>query len=377
MADKTFKVKPGEEIDIFIRRRRQDAERIIPYKKKRGIIDPFSRDEFLPRRLSSASYIRFFDLGQLAGEVFVDNPHTITPGVVYDSLSSNFDVAGTGPTEADYRAREAIFVDNLATIEEDYRELKPTSATPLNIGILGDDGLGGNTTLAYLIATEPRFTNQGLSLSPTVLANSRFGVGSPVYNYSFRVAGEFKNHITATYDPEASAAAFTPTNTDVYYLLPSLYFVFASNSDGAGVEHAQYLNYFYRSVPRAPLVDPLNEFYPFSVPGSKQWFKVNANPALTTLAAYNSALTAAQIARGLPGARLYDVTGSGSSYAWTPGVNPVNYDNPAYSSLYPIYPDGSFAQSSFNILARPDEFRILLAIIRQGENYFYVWSNID
>lgn len=56
---------------------------------------------------------------------------------------------------------------------------------------------------------------------------------------------------------------------------------------------------------------------------------------------------------------------------------PVNFNNPAYTSLYPIYPNGDEISVNYAYVYEPAEFRILLAVIKQGEEYFYVWSNLD
>jgi hypothetical protein len=363
MADKTFKVNPGEEIEIAIRRRRRDAETILGNRRKRGIIDPFSRDEFLPRRLTKETGILIYDLGQLAGAEYADNPQTIIPGVVYSGTSGNLNVASV-PVIADYRAREVVFIDNLETLEATYRKLQVVDADPLGIGILS-----GASVIAGVNSSNANWKNSGLVLSDEELSAENFGIGSPVYNYSFFLTDAFANPITAEPDPEAEIVAFTPGANDKYFLLPCYYFVFASNSKEDSPSRLQYLNYFYRALPRAPAVDPLNEFYGTGLAGAKNWFNGNS------LAAYNNSLDSAKVARSLPNARLFEAVGSGSSWAWTPGNPASGFDNPAYSSLYPIYPDGNFAHSAFNQLDRRNS--ILLAIIKQEDTYYFVWNSAD
>lgn len=370
MSEKTFKVHPGEEIEISIRRRRKDAENILGSRRRRGIIDPFARDEFLPRRLTNETGILFYDLGQLAGDDYTDNPHTITPDVVYTNTSSNLNAA-TAPVIADYRTREAIFIDNLATLEEDYRKLQKNDSEPLGVAVLGS----GGATLSSLNLANPDWTNNGLKLTPEQLADSSFGIGSPVYNYTFRVNGPFVNPITAEPDPDADIVAFTPGAKDIYFLLPCFYSVNALNSKDSSATYLQYLNYFYRGLPRSVAVDPTNEFYGTALAGSKQWFKTHINPALTTFAAYNNAYNSARVARQLPGARMFEANGSGVTWNWVEETPPINFDNSTYSSLYPVYADGDYEHSNFTQLARLDS--ILLAIIKQEGDYFFVWNFAD
>lgn len=360
MSEKELKLKPGEEIEIFIRRLKKREKIGNAPVKRGGIIDPFSRDEFLPRRLKTSTGIIFYDLGQLAGDAYIDNPYTITPDVVYNSFGSNLNV-GAVPVLSDYRAREAVFIDNLETLEDDYRKLQTNDADPLGIGILGA-GVSVNSS-------NPNWKNSGLVLSDEELSNANFGIGSPVYNYSFRLRGDFVYPITSEPDFDAARVEFTPGKNDIYFLLPEIRFVYALNSQGSNPEHLQYLNYFYRALPRTPAVDPSNPFYGTVLAGSKQWFSGNSESA------YNNARNSALVARALPNARLFEAVGSADSYAWTPGNSPADFDNPAYSSLYPVYPSGNFAHSNFIQLGAPE--KILLAIIKQGENYFFVWNFAD
>jgi hypothetical protein len=367
MAEKTFKIQPGEEIEISIRRRRQDAETILGSRRKRGIIDPFAPDEFLPRRLNKQSYVEFYDLGQMADGT--DNPFNIVPGVVYNGFSSNLNVASV-MTAADYAAFEAIVVSQIENLDQIYKKLVPADSDPLGIAVLGSPEVGtGTITLESLNTSNPHWTANGLNIPGEDLANPNFGIGSPTFNHSFRLKGDFKYHITTEYDWDADDAVFNPSNSDKYFLLPAFYFAYALNSKTTGLATLQYLNYHYVPVPRQPAVNPENEFYGASYAGTKSWYNGQS------LGLYNTANTAAKIIRSHPDGRLYEVVGSGSGWAWTTGNPAIDFNNAAYSSLYEVYPAGDYLLANYIQLAKIE--KILLAIIKQGETFYFVWNFAD
>lgn len=367
MSEKTFKVNPGDEIEISIRRRQKDSEKIVPFRKKRGIIDPFAPDEFLPRRLNKQSYVEFYDLGQMADGT--DNPFNVVPGVAYNEFSSNLNVTSI-MAAADYAAFEAAIVSQLENLETIYKKLVPEDTNPLGIAVLGSPEVGtGTITLESLNTSNPHWTTKGLNIPSEDLANPNFGLGSPTFNHSFRLKGTFKYHITTEYDWDADDALFTPTNTDKYFLLPCFYFAYALDSKTTGLTTVQYLNYHYVPLPRQPAVNPESEFYGASYAGSKSWY--NGQSA----GLYNTANTAAKIIRSHPNGRLYETVGSGDSWAWTPGNPAIDFNNAAYSSLYEVYPAGDFLLANYIQLAKPE--KILLAIIKQGETFYFVWNFAD
>lgn len=263
------------------------------------------------------------------------------------------------------------YIDNLATLQTDYRELKKNDSTPLGIGVLGrNESNTANIILANLNLAEDKWTDAGLNLTAEDLANIGFGIGSPAFNYTFRVRGDSINHITAIYDPLAEAVEFNPTNSDVYFLLPSIYFTYGSNSAPSGsITYVQYLNWFFWQRPRNIFVDPENEFYSYQI--NQNWFNGES------LSDYEAAYEGGVVMRSLEGARMFETHGSGTNWLWEHDTPAENFNNAAYSSLYEVYPDGDFLLTNFVQSPLPEDFRILLAIIRQGENYFYVWSNID
>ena len=318
MAEKIFKVNDGEEIVIRVpRHKKPDGGRISSPNERGGIIRNRKEDDYLARRLNK-KLINFYDLGQ----ILIDGAwQDIFFQIIKDWILGGIPFVEE-LTETDFTSRDALILGNGT---ERARRIEKPHGTAFEMRVSGI----GFTEL--LNADNPKWTSSGLRLTGEQLAADYFTIGftssfDSTFFTSFILTGPEKNKITASPSPSAESVAFTPQKTDTYYLVPAL-----ARSEGITDTNDESLGY-----PREIL--QLNYFY--TVRPRTQFLAGNTLDH-----------------RLLPNARLMKTTQNsfGGAFSYAEALPSLFTETGEFSENEPL--SGS-----------------LLAIIKQGNQLFYVWS---
>lgn len=314
--------------------------------QNKGIGEPFRQDEFLPRRLSKTG-IQFNDVGQIiVGGVWRNLPFSIAPPV--ENLPSEPLVRDLEIN--DYAARDAELVDGESgRLINSGRRIEKAHGDYFNIKITGD----GFTH--YTRATDPAWTSGGLKLTAEELAADNFTIQnvfvlngnefeSPDYGYFPRIVltGASKNKITDVYDAGAPSVPFAPAAADNYYLLPLL-----AAPDGR-VNRTQFervrVGFSYTPLPRFP---------------DKPALKVTYNTVPEPDTDNARFVAAANVLVDLPNIKGFADTDDGAG--WT-----------SYGAGG--FPGETHFSRRINYVGAAILTGVLAAVIRQNNNWYYVWT---
>lgn len=368
MASKTFRVKNGERIEIEVGGGGDNrAAEIVPYKSQ-SILRKRKQPDYLPRR-SRPSGIRIFDLARFADGSEID--FLINPILDLTSESS-FDEIKL-PKFSDFAARDQFIFDLIEneSFESVFYEIKQADGDFYRIA-LSDNENGDNPE--YLTSDSTRWTERGFKMPDnlTILyldSNEdgqnqewRINLVSPIY----LIDGLQK--VTNVYDFEADAVDFEFQKSDVIFWMPRLsaHRVFVEYPNPTGSDFGDFersLGNQFRFAPRQyylengidPEVDPTIS----SV--------IASYPAEDYAAARAAALWHQN---NLTNQRCYEGYYDYAANEW-------NYSEIEPPDVLPVPPFGVAPSAAVNItcniLGFYEENGTLVAIVKRGNNFFYLW----
>lgn len=196
-----------------------------------------------------------------------------------------------------------------------------------------------------------KWTANGLKLSPAELAETVFEIGGTA------LKGDDKAHITATLDYEAAAAAFSPSAIMDIFVVPKIYI-----ADGYSV---------YFTVPGGLEVSNAATPYRIIPFGTNAWDKAHSQYRKYYSASWQAGGQNNQIQdywNAYEAAQTLEYYGIGRSNL-IPGAG----FPPPPADPYGDHPTGDPFALYLNT-TESEVINILLFIIRQNNNLFYVWS---
>lgn len=336
-----------------------------PSSLGKGIIKTRRPNDYLPRRKKRTNgFIQFYDLGQFVSEEsWQDLDFKVMPDMNLEFNNPSF---GRDLELSDYQSLDDLITETpLADFETHFRKIEKTPGVDFQFGVFGSD-----FSYSFGDIVDTKWTTAGLELSDAELADSQlsFDCGYPIFQ-SFILTGDSKNKITSVYDAGSDAVAFTPGETDKYFLVPALLATYgaAETTDlTTGFDVNYYLNYFYRLFPRAGFA--AGQFGS----GSAVYTRF---PVTNTLFYYNDAYTQSLIHRAFPGARAKKFTFTGFGVGDYSDYDAADFPPADVFPTPPAMPDTSEAiRLNANFIQQDAPEGSLLAIIKQGENWFYVWK---
>lgn len=322
--------------------------------RKKGLISRRRTEDYLPRRKPKTSGLKFYDLGYIQGEPYFDLPFSSLP-----TLENNFASPVRAVNRDDYEARDSFLFD--FTPPEDY------AATFSQIiktqGTIYDLRVSNGVTTFILNSSSDKWNDQNLIvLDASFFSQSVFEIICPnQFFHSFKLKGTGRNKITTVFDFNADDfTTFIPTKTMTIYLLPELIFSVGQAINGTPNYR---LNYFYTIFNRAMFFNLMDDFYGYEINGT--W---TGNPSDSTN--YLKAWQATLVQKAKTSARAFN-----NSFA-NPNIVNMNLSDypPAYYTTPPAVPSGGGFLTAVMANATPVPNEALLAIIKQGSQYYYIWK---
>lgn len=333
---KDFKGKG--DIIVNVGQAEDDASGPGPRKRRGGPIPPQPRTKKTARRRIKAGNIIFYDLGQQkAGSTWTFNHWYLSPAIIGPPTLP----PTIGDFEpADHEAIRAVIVPgDITTIAANYRRITKPHGDTFQIGLILDE-----TGPIILNSANPKWTTSGLELTADELVSSGVEIYDPndvkyfepvSLNYG---SPELGNKVTAVNDPDAARVVpFRMERGDVWFLMPRATRSGASTYDGTR-NHLSGFTYQFR--PRFPDIFPAQD--QATAPGDD----------------FAAMLAAFAILADQPGVRSFPEPDPGDD--WIAG--PI-------AAAEPIDATGSVEYSGGGIPAG-----LLLAIVKKGSNYFYIWN---
>jgi len=357
MVDKKFTISPGGKVIIEIGRPTETRKPFTGHLSAKGLIQSRREDDYLPRRLKVLGGINFYDLGQiLSAGVFVDLAFNVTPTIT----QVNGFLESGAPTLADYKnLTDLILTVGAANLAANYRKFDLDRGGYFNPVIIAD-------AETIFLATAPAWTAEGLKLTETQLAADDFTIaqGNEIFS-QIKLVGSGKNKITALYDYAAAAVAFTPGKSDIYFFVPLLMRLTSTGSyTESGTQTRISLIGDIRPMPRVPLLDAASEHY-------KKTFNNSSSLNDPSDAKYLEVLRIIRLIKeAATGQVSRKATYNGIFWSYASQSQGVYPNEPPFGSL-------TRPASAFLIGAGFSSFPVagsLAAIIKQGEDLFYVWS---
>ncbi|MBS1797469.1 MAG: hypothetical protein JSS81_26840 [Acidobacteria bacterium] len=321
---KKYTVKPGQRVTIEINRKSEVRSSKYQAQSPKGLLAAARPEDYPARRIRPGG-IMFYDLGLAkTGDVLSDIDSQIVKAWTNTGGSG---LPYTPPLDdSDYEGRDALVLSNLAQaapITPEFTEIIPAALT------FGDETV-------YLTAGTSSWSAKGFRATPAQLSRDSisiyFGFGDGKYFDQIVLKGDGANKITSENSYAADPVPYTLKKDDKIYLVPvfCLSFLQEEFDDHLGFFHfVQQLNSFWMFFPRMPI---LNGTAPDDVDG-----------------------------KTLANARVMRSTQSSFGGSFT------NTEQPA----------SAFESASTNSLSistlTPAGF--LVAVIKQGEQTFYVWKN--
>lgn len=362
MADKKFTIKPGSKVIIEINSQSKVPGSRFQVQTAKGLIAARREDEYLPRRLKSAKFITFYDLGFKYNEEdgFADVDYSIAPTIGSTNSSSP---QAAQPTKAQIDQFAAhILTPGVENLAANYYRLSVESATH-NAVTIAYDSANINLGAGY----QTNWGDNGLKLFDD-LKNAANITFFPNYNYSFKVKGSSANKITSVNNYAASAVSYTIGESDKFYLMPLVVVPRASAwIQSVGATPAEFDTLFtdMRVIPRIPFQfgdEPTYGFVP-----NIQWTDGDTNPD-----DYENAKLLIEVMND-PAFDPLIIRTIFNGVVWT-----VTYPDP---TTFPRADHFGAVPSSRATLLFPSMLTngtppsgILLAIIEQNGTFFYVWK---
>lgn len=348
------------ELEITIKRKKPE-NRIVPYRQApRGVIEPRRRQEFFPRRKQAKNAIRFFDLSQILVDGLPTDLNFSVPVTVTTLPFGQYSV--TIPTIADHRTLENLtYADSPETLIERFWEIDLEAGQYFDIKLIFDDH-------TISLRTDERWTGS-IKLSTDELHADYFAIsGTDTRSFYpiFLGAGN-RDHITDVYDPDAPAADFSPSNNDIYFLMPMLvrHHAYSSFSEPERIA-TDYFFADYAFMKRRAVLDAENDFFyltDFLVEwndGDDLSYYPKTYKPILYMKNYG---VSAQVKR-LSSTILV-------SNSWE-DVSPDDFPNPLY---FPTDAPVTGANYIKSVLTPTAELsKMLKGIIKQGNSFFYIWK---
>lgn len=374
---KTIKLKSGARVTIEILKKSVAEESVSPQfemsQSRKGLIPQKEEEEFLARRAVKAVErgIKIIDLGFLLGSPKFDLPLSVIP-----SLGS---VLTAEPSQADYEARDSFIFTYGEPADYDSIFAPITPDTVNNYKMFVDNSSGYNPQIMndfegweddnVIILPEEAFNGDTFYIYTDATRDAR------PFNY-FNLKGTNRNRATKSYasagEDEGGVNLAKPFTV---YWLPNLLRSMSTLGwyPSTGVSRFHALNLFFAVMPRAVFLEPDDPQYGYHF--NRRWDRADD---LTT---YSNAWEAFLLEYNLPNARAFIVDGftytalpTAADYLPSGGIFPIP---PSVPDSTPGGVEGSAIQFyglRLNTSTLPDV--MLLAIIKQGDDYFYIWSDL-
>lgn len=365
MADKKFTVNPGDEIIISVPRRNPNrAATGGSNSPRKGILRPRREDNYLPRRLNKPKGIQFYDLGQTknsAGQWFT-NPFSFVPGLFLISIINSNDSLIYVSRLVSYDVKnleDSIVSVGVENFERTYRKIVKGQSKNVYLQAGGSDADYNNAyTHNFQNEADDAWTSSGLTLTESELANFNYissqGIGLAFGNL-FNAVYDFNNHssdgtkFTLLYDCHADSVNFTPTNKDIWFMMPRINFRVATKQD---FENRDFLNLDYRIKERYfDEENVVSDSFTSSQEALDRMRAVLPKRAYRIIpdGEYQALISTDPDAFTFGGAGTSGSVLHRSSADFTPGIK-------AGTTMYPFD-------------------YVLTAVVRQNNTYYYVWAN--
>lgn len=366
--DKKISVRPGANVKIEISKKRSSGSRAtkaIPLTKK-GIIRPRRTPDYLPRRLKKG--LRFFDLGRLANGddiSFVNSP-------VFSTSNMGEPVPIPQPELGHFIERDT-FLFNLVednNFESVFYEIKQPDGDLYYLTIGTDETF---TDFEILNSASNLWKPHGVT-KPALVSffhtTNNEGESNEYRDDLFdeiRFGDEFTK-VTSVYDFSAeTVTGFQIAAADLIFYLPTLATVTAESTFVlGGLLRQRYLNYDFRFG--------LRDFYIADQ-------NPTVNPAYSDadqfdpIEDYENTYAAIQIHAALPFARCFErhyADEESEDTIWETIENPFDItSDPPFTATYPDSNPYSVKCEYLNYGAVTGT---LLAIVKRGNNLFYIWQ---
>lgn len=316
-------------------------------------------DEFLPRRVRS-QFVNFWDLGLIddGGEIAdltFSRPKNWAPAGAFPDIFP--------PSKADYDALAAhVLTPGTAALESSYARVSVERAEHNIIFVSADSqfiaALGDGETAPAWAASGWKAPPEYLNATTLEILSGR----EMFHNFKLKGAGA---RVTTTNDYNGTVVAFTPTATDKFYLVPRLSIVQAqANANDPGENDTLITD--YRTSPRLPFTTPGSPIFGF--PQSIAWSEsentdADYQPTKTLIAFINDP------AFNPIAVRVDHMFG----YFRYTALDPATFPRSDVFGASPS-PRAFSLAGGFGNFHDAGHLNILAAIVRQGENFFYVWK---
>lgn len=356
--DKKFIIEDGEGIEIIIARKTNGRDISVSQKKK-GIISAHRKPDYLARRKKKGVYIQLYDLGRIkSGTAFVDLAFTL-PNVNNGSLPIL-----TASDAATYRDSIILAYDKDQWKNLFYRIHKnDVTDYDSKFGDIADSRYYFQLLIGtdqFDLALSSKWTDQGIKLTESEA--KVFALYSPLNLYFDEETNLGSNEylfipkFTTSYDYESEGVSFTPSQKMDVYLMPEFVANFGRSITG---NKTVYLNYFFNNHSRSQFLINYN---------SESSTYINPNGANTYGDVTPMNLRSIAYFKQIPNNRSFveimnedesttTYEGAGSEFADTLTSGAEFLNNQTVS--------GFSGKTSGT----------LIAVIKQGENWFYMWND--
>lgn len=345
--------------------------------RKTGVFP--SRPKWKPGRRRGQPRINFWDLGMVStGSLY----HQWEMLDFQPSIPASF-ATSTNAFISTYHDEllDKIFEVDVENWRTHYKRIVPEMDYGLTVWAQHNSSFSFIGTEEVLDSSNPNFTNAGLKAqadwlttdySPGIGLNNsnRYGAFRAV-----RFGESIINHITTTYDINASPVSFTPSKKMDVFLVPSLpqmrgrvdYF-------DSGTHYDQQLNDFWHLYDRGIFLTASHPIY-----GTEGQAQLNSVYNSGDMADWQALL---DYMKGFTGARARYSTDNGAT--WPSSDDGSNF-GAVIPDPYPTFPPNGIADDTSNVLALnasnsttspgSSENQIRLrCVIFQGGIYYYVWN---
>jgi hypothetical protein len=391
---KKYIARAGQKVTIEINRGQVLSPK-LKLKRPKGLLDFRRDDDYQARRLKKKFTYRLIDLGRLASGA--DIPFSFAPAVTLDA--KKYPTATAAFTAAQWTALQAyVLAQEPGELINDFREITETEVEKYEVQIRDKTG-----TLRTLAPDETyNFSSYGFEYRDGVL---KFDGSIEIYNIrSTLCASVFPEEligdelkITAAADPEADAAPFNYKKTTDWFLMPRIVFeigrVFVKYfKEIDSVSYAHYrtgvLNMIYKPLPRALYLLPgFTGIGSQTLSDDELFNTIKANIAGTPGARFLINTTRAQTGTTATLLVGNSTAGAGTFPDLAPDDSPYEYAAPGIKfapggsglvsfpiSLPPAPPLDAAHQNYVTTEMEMPAERTLVAIARQGTNFYYFWN---
>lgn len=363
MNEVKFRIDREDEIVITLPARRRTAAGEISMRRatalrSQAMIRPARREEFMPRRLSSAGLMNFYDLArkwdQAAGRFVSLETKIIKP-------AEPIILSGDELTAADYAERHAqIFSVDQSEWKRVFKRIDKADAAKTGSIILS------NAAQSYTLdETEANWTEAGFKLSEDIrnqgfdffnAGRSGADDGRFFDVFSIRATDTQFYKTTKEFDYDAAAVELSLENARSVnvFLMPAFCFNYGHSArqlaNSQELELIAVLNRIHLTYPRDVIFNENSPHYNKALSGTRNSIPPNA---------YAEAL---QFAAAIGGSRSWVSNGGSSPF------------QPAAASAFPGGGDAGAFLKFEQFAAEASTEGALLCVMNVNEEWFYVWT---